>query len=111
MSMPVDEFAARVRAQGGAWGLKAADDSWAVHEDEEGGEETLPLWPDEAAARACAVGEWSAFRPAWISLAELLDDWLPALDEDAAWVGIGFGAELQGEMADPLELRARLVPA
>lgn len=101
-------FVAAVRAQGAAWALRDADDNWAVHEDPEDGNEVMPFWADEASARACALGDWAHFRPARVSLDELCDDWLPALDEDAVWVGLGFSADSQGDWADPVELAAQL---
>lgn len=108
MTVDINAFAARLQAQGHAWGLRAPDDAWAVHEDPEDDSEALLLWLDEAAARRNAVGDWAAFAPAQIPLAELVEEWLPALDEDAAWVGLDFTPEAQGELADPLALRERL---
>lgn len=111
MALSLSDFVARVRAQGALWGLKTADDAWAMHEDPEEGDEAMPVWLDAAAARACAVGEWAGFVPEEIPLAEFLDAWLPALDEEAAWVGIDFAADAQGEMVDPVELADMLSAA
>ncbi len=102
--MTLEEFAARLRQQGQAWGLKNARDEWATHEDPEEETESMPVWLDADAAARCAVDEWAGFAPAPISLQELLDDWLPALDEEAAWLGINFNPEAQGDLVDPVEL-------
>lgn len=104
MGLSIEEFAARIRAQGAVWGLRDADDAWAMHEDAEDESEAMPVWVDEQAARSCAVGEWAGFAPTALTLAEFTGDWLPALDEEGAWVGINFVADEQGDLVDPVEL-------
>jgi hypothetical protein len=104
MSIEIAVAAEQMVAQGFVWSLKSADDTWAMHEDPESGDEAMPVWLDEAAALSSALGGWKHFAPARIDLVEFVNDWLPALDEEAAWVGFNFVADVQGDMFDPVEL-------
>lgn len=104
MSLTVTEFARQVKAQGVLWALRDADDAWAMHEDPEDDSEMMPVWVDEASARACAMGEWAGFIATALPLAEFVSDWLPALDDEGAWLGINFLADEQGDAVDPGEL-------
>ncbi|MFZ5755405.1 MAG: DUF2750 domain-containing protein [Pseudomonadota bacterium] len=104
MTRTLEEFASCIKSRGSLWSLKNADDAWAMHEDPEDGTEAMPVWADEASARRCAVGEWAGFEATELDLGNFIRDWLPALDEEAAWVGINFTGDEQGEMVDPLEL-------
>ena len=110
MSLTVTEFALRVREQGGLWGLKDADDAWAIHEDLDDQSEVMPVWVDEQSARACAVGEWAAYEPTELGIENFVNDWLPAMQEDLVWIGINFTETEQGDEVDPEEL-AQLLTA
>lgn len=106
MKFTIDTFAARIKEQGCVWSLKAADDTWVMHEDPEDGSEAMPVWADADSAARCAVGEWADFEPTQVDLDNFVNDFLPALDEEAAWVGINFDADNQGDLVDPQELAA-----
>lgn len=104
MPLTVAEFVDRLKQQGVLWSLKDDDDGWAMHEDPEEDADAMPVWLDEASARACAVGDWAGFAPVSVTLASFREDFLPALDEECAWVGINFGPDEQGVTVDPVEL-------
>jgi hypothetical protein len=108
MTTSITEFATRARAQGSVWSLKAGDDTWIMHEDPEDFAEAMPVWLDAASARACAVGDWAGFVATELSLADFVDGFLGALDEEGAWVGLNFGPDEQGELVDPVELAGLL---
>lgn len=104
MALTFNEFVDRIREQGAVWGLCNDDDAWAIHEDPDEHEEVMPVWVDEQSARACAVDEWADYVPTKIDLADFIDNWLPALQEDAVWIGINFSASEQGDDVDPEDL-------
>lgn len=110
LSMPLSlaEFVANAKATGTVWSLKDNDDAWAMHEDPENFTEAMPVWVDEASAKAAAVGDWKSFAPVAISLANFIEDFLTALDDEAAWVAINFGSDDAGDLVDPLELSEAL---
>lgn len=70
---------------GHVWALYEESSGWAVGRDPEGND-ALALWPSPEAAAACAVELWHASSPRPISLDELLDTWLAALERDGELV-------------------------
>ena len=57
-----------------AWGLWS--EGWALMENSEG-TQVFPLWPAREYAELNRIGDWAEYEPKAISLAELLDNYLP----------------------------------
>lgn len=108
MSTPQDTFAIKANAQGHVWGLQGAGDDWAICEFNNGEFDAMLLWADEKGARACAVGEWSGYKPVSIDLASYLDSWLPAMKEDGIRININFGPKSRGSVIEAEDLAAAL---
>lgn len=108
MKLSLEDFVSRARAQGCVWSLKDADDFWVMHEDPEEFSEAMPVWADAESAKACAVGDWAGYEPTDLTLDNFVDDFIPALDEEGAWVGLNFGPDEQGDVIEPAELGALL---
>jgi hypothetical protein len=86
-----------------AWGLKDATGLIVTRETN-----TMPLWPHAAFAEACARDAWADTTPEPISLAELLEDLLPLLEEDGTGVAVFPTPGDAGTVMPPGELRERL---
>jgi hypothetical protein len=86
-----------------AWGLKDATGLIVTRETD-----TMPLWPHAAFAEACARGAWADTTPEPISLAELVEDLLPLLEEDGIGVAVFPAPGDAGTVMPPGELRERL---
>jgi hypothetical protein len=70
----------RVATSEQAWGLRS-EDGWVLINDDSG--DAFCLWPHPAFAQACIVEGWDGCFPEPISLQELREELLPALEEDA----------------------------
>jgi hypothetical protein len=108
MNAPQDTFALKATGQGLVWGLKDADDDWAICEFNDGEFDAMLLWVEEKAAKACAVGEWSGYKPTCIELKSYLDSWLPAMKEDGIKININFGPRSRGSVIEVDELVAAI---
>lgn len=86
-----------------AWGLKDATGLIVTRETN-----AMPLWPHAAFAEACARGAWEDTTPEPISIAELLEDLLPLLEEDGIDVSVFPAPSDAGTVMPPGELRERL---
>ncbi|MCP1675518.1 hypothetical protein J2T57_002668 [Natronocella acetinitrilica] len=85
------------------------DEGWALTESTEDPDVmVLPLWSSVEGADAAATGEWSIYSSTAIALDELLEDWLPGLQQDGLRVGVNWDAALDGVELPPLELQADL---
>ena len=62
------------------WSI-ANESGWALFADDRG-IEACPIWPAEAFAEACCVGEWADHVPRPIKLSIWLEKWLPGLTAD-----------------------------
>ena len=51
-----------------------------------------------------AVGDWAGYEPTDLTLDNFVDDFIPALDEEGAWIGLNFGPDEQGDVIEPAEL-------
>lgn len=60
------------------WGLY--HDGWATAHAH--GKVAIPFWPEAAFAQACASGDWAAYQPRAIALADFLNKWLPGMQEN-----------------------------
>ncbi len=52
--------------------------------------EVMPLWSNEALAKAHCVDEWASYNPAKITVAEWLEFWVEDLSEDNIIIGINW---------------------
>ncbi|MDR1274762.1 MAG: DUF2750 domain-containing protein [Odoribacteraceae bacterium] len=104
-----ENFIRRVCETGVAWTLR--DDEGFVttdsneYENEEG--EALALfcfWSGEGEARACAVEQWSAYRPEAIPLGTFIEEWCVWMSDDEMLAGIEFDGDLVGHEQEPLQL-------
>lgn len=71
-------FVAKVFEWQEVWGLY--EDGWVVSETND--KTLFPLWPAEAFAKRCLVNDWQNTKPKAIPFAELVNELLPALNED-----------------------------
>ena len=98
-------FIKRVADWQAAWGLW--DDGWAMVGDDDG-RTGFPLWPAREYADACASGEWAAYRPEQISLADLTSELLVRLREGGVHVGVFPTSSSKGLLVQPNELATSL---
>jgi hypothetical protein len=63
-----------------AWGLRS-EEGWVLINDDNGN--AFCLWPHPAFAQACIQEGWDGCFPEPIALQELVEELLPALEEDA----------------------------
>jgi hypothetical protein len=68
------------------WSLVGAD-GWILYGDNEG-HETVPVWPHEKYAEACAVGDTESLKPRSIELKAWLERWLPGIRRDQRLVAV-----------------------
>lgn len=106
MSASQDTFVEATVALGVVWALKGADEDWAICEFNKGEFDAMLLWSEEKGAKACAVGEWAAYKPTSIDLKSYLESWLPAMKEDGVKININFGPRSRGSVIEPDELVA-----
>lgn len=88
---------------GGLWGLYADGFGWALGRDPEGND-AMAVWPSFEAAAACAVELWKASQPRRITLGELLETWVPALEKDSQLVAAFHTPERDAWHVTPAEL-------
>ncbi len=104
MSVSRDIFVAKTLALGTVWALQGADEDWAICEFNHGEFDAMLLWPEEKAAKACALGEWKNYKPTAIALQEYVESWLPAMQEDGIRVNINYGPKSRGTVVAADEL-------
>lgn len=104
MSTPRDTFVAKTLALGSVWALQGADEDWAICEFNHGEFDAMLLWPEEKAAKACAIGEWKGYKPTAIVLHDYVESWLPAMQEDGIRVNINYGLKSRGTVVAADEL-------
>ena len=68
----------------------------------------MPFWSDRAYAAQCAGGEWAAYAPSSIPLAEFLLEWLPGMARDGTLVGTNWNAHLHGREVEAADLLGEL---
>lgn len=97
------KFFAAVKSSQQVWGLQdETGEEWVVC-DSVNFENTdaMPVWSTEALANVHCSEEWKDFKPAAISVSDLLEFWIEDLNEDNIIVGLDW--ESEGECAE-LEL-------
>ncbi|PHR90145.1 MAG: hypothetical protein COA76_00295 [Moritella sp.] len=97
------KFFADVKPSQQVWGLQdRTSEEWVVC-DSVNFEDTdaMPLWSTEALARIHCCDEWKSYKPAAISVSDLLEFWIEDLNEDNVIIGLNW--ESEGECAE-LEL-------
>ena len=67
-------------------------------------ESCLPVWPDEALAKACAEAEWNDFEPLAISLSDWLEKWVPGMTNDGHLVAVFPNQNTESVIVPPTEL-------
>lgn len=67
------------------WGI-GDENGWAFMTD--GAVELFPVWPAEAYAAACCVGEWQSKRPKAIDLDTCMEKWIPGLIRDNRQIAV-----------------------
>ncbi len=96
----------RAAEWGEAWGLRT-EEGWVVVEID--GMDCFCLWPSDDFARSCAVEEWDECIPERISLQELLDELLPALQEDNLRLAVFPTPGTETALVDARDFRDHLV--
>jgi len=101
-------FVQRVARTGVVWGLFR--NGWALAKMDDG---TLvfALWPERETALLCAEFEWEGYAPQSFSLAELLDELLPQLQQDGILPNVFRTPGSKGTMPTPNLLRVDLQDA
>lgn len=96
----------RVAEWGEVWGLRT-EEGWVVVEID--GMDCFCLWPSDDFARSCAVEEWEECVPERISLQELLDELLPALQEDGLRLAVFPTPGTETALVDARDFRDHVV--
>jgi hypothetical protein len=93
-------FVKRVADWQALWTVRSAS-GWALV-GEEGAQEAVPVWSDEAFAKLSCVGDWADHWPERIGLREWLDRWLPGMSRDGRMaVVFPVGEPLHGVLVSP----------
>jgi len=98
-------FIKRVADWEAAWGLW--NDGWALAGDEDK-RTGFPLWPAREYAQACAVEDWTPYRPKRIALADLMSELLVRLQEEGVLVAVFPIPSGKGMLVEPREVAASL---
>ncbi len=98
------EFIQKVAAQDEVWGLEGEEGLAISSSSNNEEQDVIPFWSDEALARSVAAGDWANFKPASMSLAEFLENWLVGMHNDEVLVGTNWNMDLSGVEMEPLAL-------
>jgi hypothetical protein len=85
---PLDRYSYlvhRIAASEQAWGLRRGDGWVLIHNDDS---DAFCLWPHPAFAQACIQDDWDGCFPEPIPLQELVEELLPALEEDGVRLAV-----------------------
>ncbi|WP_394173377.1 DUF2750 domain-containing protein [Thalassotalea litorea] len=66
-------------------------------------EDLVPFWPSEETAKLWASDEWSDCQPKVLSFVELMEKWIPGMEEDELAMIIFPGDDLKGRILHPWE--------
>ncbi|WP_169303159.1 DUF2750 domain-containing protein [Thalassotalea mangrovi] len=69
----------------------------------DGDEDLVPFWPSEETARLWASDEWSDCQPKALSFDELMEKWIPGMEEDDLAMIIFPADDLKGRILHPWE--------
>ena len=92
-------FIKRVADWESVWSL-ANDDGWVLA-GEDGGSESVPVWPHPKYATASAVEVWAGCEPKAISLKDWMTKWLPGMVRDGRSVTVFPTPALNGVVVEP----------
>ena len=98
----VEYFITRVAEVEEVWGL-GDESGWVMQEL--GERTTLPVWPYQPLAQACAVGEWQDQSPKSVSLEHFIAHILKLLIEQDIGIEIMPGQSRQGHIMAPQQLK------
>jgi hypothetical protein len=68
------------------WGIRD-DEGWSSPLDNQNAA-CMAVWPAEAFAKQCCVGEWESRHPESIALDEWRDHWLPGMSRDGLKIAV-----------------------
>ena len=95
-------FIADAAQNNSVWGLYS-DTGWCLAQTDNN-TSALALWPQSQYAQACAEGIWQGAVAREISLDKLLNELLPALDQDNIMVVVFAGIKGDGIAAAPKDI-------
>lgn len=98
-------FVEKVADHEEVWGLQN-EEGWVLIGFESG--DAFCLWPDAAYAKACTVGDWADCTPEPISLEELIEELLPALQRDELRLAIFPTPAGEAVVVDPRDFQEHL---
>jgi hypothetical protein len=101
----VEYLVKRVVGHETIWGIKEGDWVTSMNSSDL---TIFNVWPFEAYAQRYCVGEWDDCVPEAMSLAVLMDTFLPSLDEQGIAVGVFYTPTDDGVLMPPLDLAQRL---
>lgn len=109
-SPALSAFAAHVARGGAVYALIDADDEVAEIESPDYDRPTVVFWSSQDQAWACAKGAFEDCDLEEISPEELLEDWLPGMDEDGALAGLDWDPKtMWGAEVEPADLKAAVL--
>ena len=102
-------FCAHVAAGRAVYALIDADDEVAEIESPDYDRPTVVFWSSPDQAQACAKGAFEDCDLEEITPEELLEDWLPGMDEDGALAGLDWDPKtMWGAEVEPTDLVAEI---
>ena len=93
----------------GVWSL-SDDGGLAVSETQEG-ISCFSVWPDEYLAQACAIDDWSDYKPEPIPTDAFVNEWLPDLAEAGLMISVFPAPEGNSVELSAAELRKEILQA
>jgi hypothetical protein len=91
------------------WGLHCKQ-GWANADSHEFDDTVVyTFWSNRALAKACAVEEWSIFRPETLALPEFLENWCVGMYKEYIMAGTNWDSDLFGKEIEPLELAFKIL--
>ena len=75
------------------WSLKT-DEGWASVVSEE--RMCIPFWPHPKYAEYFARNNWEGYKPAYISLDDFIDKWLPGMHKDSNFAAVFPNQNMKG---------------
>jgi hypothetical protein len=98
----------RIAGSEEAWALRSEEGWVLINDDRQEGGDAFCLWPHPAFAQACILAGWEECAPEAIPLQELVEEVLPALEEDGIRIAVFPTPEGQVAIVDPSDFRHHL---